>query len=268
MRRAPLRARKSSSARRRVNRRRAVEETLRCARRTLAPEGGLDARDEGEDDPHQEVSGDEKERRAVLCGQPSGAVEGALRIRVDGQRGEESLDLRGQLAHRRVTILETRGPGLRANRVQHTHRRRAARKRYERSGIHSSRGREADPIDERRRIHFAAAEDASGWAREARRRAKRDERQPRVDDATRQRRSSDPGGCAASTPRLKDEKMQHRAQGVDVGALVDASHLAPRLLGWHVAGGAEHGADRKSTRLNSSHQIISYAVFWLKQKNR
>src|SRR5437870_8138439 len=32
----------------------------------------------------------------------------------------------------------------------------------ERSGIHSSRGREADPPDERRRIHFADADDASG----------------------------------------------------------------------------------------------------------
>src|SRR5258708_30049013 len=28
------------------------------------------------------------------------------------------------------------------------------------------------------------------------------------------------------------------------------------------------GRDRKSTRLNSSHQIISYAVFCLKKKNR
>src|SRR5258708_29870865 len=29
----------------------------------------------------------------------------------------------------------------------------------------------------------------------------------------------------------------------------------------------EHRGDRKSTRLNSSHQIISYAVFCLKKKN-
>src|SRR5258708_19051910 len=28
-----------------------------------------------------------------------------------------------------------------------------------------------------------------------------------------------------------------------------------------------YGSDRKSTRLNSSHQIISYAVFCLQQKN-
>src|SRR5207244_4626899 len=29
-----------------------------------------------------------------------------------------------------------------------------------------------------------------------------------------------------------------------------------------------HGLDRKSTRLNSSHQIISYAVFCLKKENK
>src|SRR5258708_25460538 len=42
------------------------------------------------------------------------------------------------------------------------------------------------------------------------------------------------------------------------GVLYDA--LAPTLE-------LEHGEDRKSTRLNSSHQIISYAVFCLKKKN-
>src|SRR5947208_7984447 len=31
-------------------------------------------------------------------------------------------------------------------------------------------------------------------------------------------------------------------------------------------GGGRRGVDRKSTRLNSSHQIISYAVFCLKKK--
>src|SRR5207244_12460577 len=34
----------------------------------------------------------------------------------------------------------------------------------------------------------------------------------------------------------------------------------------HVAQQARRAADRKSTRLNSSHQIISYAVFCLKKK--
>src|SRR5438132_8388833 len=31
---------------------------------------------------------------------------------------------------------------------------------------------------------------------------------------------------------------------------------------------AGHGQDRKSTRLNSSHTVISYAVFCLKKKNK
>src|SRR5438552_11103619 len=41
----------------------------------------------------------------------------------------------------------------------------------------------------------------------------------------------------------------------------DAQHLADQL-------GVERRGDRKSTRLNSSHQIISYAVFCLKKKNK
>src|SRR5207244_12805928 len=31
---------------------------------------------------------------------------------------------------------------------------------------------------------------------------------------------------------------------------------------------SRHDRDRKSTRLNSSHQIISYAVFWLQKKRK
>src|SRR5258708_23815674 len=40
-------------------------------------------------------------------------------------------------------------------------------------------------------------------------------------------------------------------------------HLAERFPGEYVV---FHQPDRKSTRLNSSHQIISYAVFCLKKK--
>src|SRR5438552_14898460 len=45
-----------------------------------------------------------------------------------------------------------------------------------------------------------------------------------------------------------------------------AIHAAPK---WRAAGNgcrASASGDRKSTRLNSSHQIISYAVFCLKKK--
>src|SRR5258708_30890078 len=40
----------------------------------------------------------------------------------------------------------------------------------------------------------------------------------------------------------------------------------PASRGGSTARGRSVGRDRKSTRLNSSHQIISYAVFFLKKK--
>src|SRR5258708_30639379 len=50
--------------------------------------------------------------------------------------------------------------------------------------------------------------------------------------------------------------VEHDANCVDVRA--SCATFALQLFGGHV--------DRKSTRLNSSHQIISYAVFCLKKK--
>src|SRR5699024_11703553 len=49
------------------------------------------------------------------------------------------------------------------------------------------------------------------------------------------------------------------------GALARALGHGLRALG-HGAAGAGSGRDRKSTRLNSSHVSISYAVFCLKKK--
>src|SRR5438094_6199134 len=37
---------------------------------------------------------------------------------------------------------------------------------------------------------------------------------------------------------------------------------------WHTPDSLDRGRDRKSTRLNSSHRTISYAVFCLKKKKR
>src|SRR5690242_7386129 len=48
----------------------------------------------------------------------------------------------------------------------------------------------------------------------------------------------------------------------DLGRLVLASLVAA------TGGGERREEDRKSTRLNSSHMSISYAVFWLKKKRR
>src|SRR5258708_11529227 len=43
-------------------------------------------------------------------------------------------------------------------------------------------------------------------------------------------------------------------------------HRRIELIGMDLALGGDQHVDRKSTRLNSSHQIISYAVFCLKKK--
>src|SRR5258708_15367505 len=49
--------------------------------------------------------------------------------------------------------------------------------------------------------------------------------------------------------------LHHAAARYDIGVYFEANGHGTVLL------------DRKSTRLNSSHQIISYAVFCLKKKN-
>src|SRR3712207_7360788 len=56
------------------------------------------------------------------------------------------------------------------------------------------------------------------------------------------------------------------------GVLADAGLLYPlekayEQKGWDIYDWAKQRADRKSTRLNSSHANISYAVFCLKKKN-
>src|SRR5258708_27627595 len=54
------------------------------------------------------------------------------------------------------------------------------------------------------------------------------------------------------------------------GLILVSSRKPADGLRFHAHAGAEGGQrlDRKSTRLNSSHQIISYAVFCLKKKNQ
>src|SRR5258708_17900943 len=67
--------------------------------------------------------------------------------------------------------------------------------------------------------------------------------------------------------RFQPRALPRRDGSVDPAARVGLSdHLKdhPRVLPRHLPGPVEE--DRKSTRLNSSHQIISYAVFCLKKK--
>src|SRR5437588_3129373 len=61
------------------------------------------------------------------------------------------------------------------------------------------------------------------------------------------------------------ELMQHQE-----GVVLQGEHLWEQQEGLENLGVEEHieGADRKSTRLNSSHTVISYAVFCLKKKKK
>src|SRR3712207_8927913 len=65
-----------------------------------------------------------------------------------------------------------------------------------------------------------------------------------------------------------DRAMVHVDRDDDVARLTRAIELAAQAQEWQVVKmlGAQLEADRKSTRLNSSHANISYAVFCLKKK--
>src|SRR3989449_3542159 len=54
----------------------------------------------------------------------------------------------------------------------------------------------------------------------------------------------------------------------DLPDVVVVGELGPNVRGVGVVAGAHAILDRKSTRLNSSHGYISYAVFCLKKKSR
>src|SRR2546427_686913 len=83
-------------------------------------------------------------------------------------------------------------------------------------------------------------------------------------------------GCAISGPGQQagvhhvghlDLPLHHAQRAVGVGALLQGGQVeaAQRLAGLQRL--RRRIADRKSTRLNSSHSQISYAVFCLKKKN-
>src|SRR2546426_6038321 len=79
------------------------------------------------------------------------------------------------------------------------------------------------------------------------------------------------------TTLFRSPQLPHRARPVRLGrsamARFFAKHLAFLLLtllvvSFLVFALSEFSPDRKSTRLNSSHLVISYAVFCLKKKKK
>src|SRR5258708_17738603 len=81
--------------------------------------------------------------------------------------------------------------------------------------------------------------------------------------------------CAVKTPEPRRSRSTRRESETTLRALralCGARLFGPSLLDLGLGAGVDQllqnrFRDRKSTRLNSSHQIISYAVFCLKKKN-
>src|SRR5207248_11120532 len=75
-------------------------------------------------------------------------------------------------------------------------------------------------------------------------------------------------GCvdSALAAGLPEKRVRRWLNGALAAIGARARLLAGRAAGGFVRRG--HGEDRKSTRLNSSHRTISYAVFCLKKKKR
>src|SRR3712207_7715235 len=75
--------------------------------------------------------------------------------------------------------------------------------------------------------------------------------------------------CAGRRARLdigRDDDPRQRPPGAEAGERGGQPPREPRGLGRLRRRVPEHPRDRKSTRLNSSHANISYAVFCLKKK--
>src|SRR5215204_6758029 len=87
--------------------------------------------------------------------------------------------------------------------------------------------------------------------------------------AARRQGSAGRGGTPPSEARTESQvHLQPAGEGQAERAVggVPALHGgALDQLGWRLA---RHALDRKSTRLNSSHTVISYAVFCLKKKKK
>src|SRR5260221_7837362 len=79
------------------------------------------------------------------------------------------------------------------------------------------------------------------------------------------RRSSDLIGAAGIPVNPGDLLMIYNANNSN-GVLQTVTSVSGQTLNFKVW--PETLVDRKSTRLNSSHTVISYAVFCLKKKNR
>src|SRR5438034_2584216 len=70
------------------------------------------------------------------------------------------------------------------------------------------------------------------------------------------------------TTLFRSSRIALHQKGARIGEGSDRIRLSRRKSGGARAGRRHDDLDRKSTRLNSSHTVISYAVFCLKKKKK
>src|SRR5438132_8350484 len=85
--------------------------------------------------------------------------------------------------------------------------------------------------------------------------------------------SNDPATTEIYTLSLHDALPISHARGAGGSVTARRRSVCPAGPGYHAdsvgrIAGSEGPVDRKSTRLNSSHTVISYAVFCLKKKKK
>src|SRR5258708_15862300 len=87
----------------------------------------------------------------------------------------------------------------------------------------------------------------------------------RIGDRKRSRRAVHSSGVRTEDRSVGRTQLRSAARAA---ARIGAVRLRTRRVHGRAAVKARTDRDRKSTRLNSSHQIISYAVFCLKKKKK
>src|SRR5699024_12708467 len=81
------------------------------------------------------------------------------------------------------------------------------------------------------------------------------------------RRSSDLDKSEQSAPEQNGKHHPERGKSCGISKNLRSDHIAVQLLQGNDKDQKIKSLDRKSTRLNSSHVSISYAVFCLKKQN-
>src|SRR5436190_23927994 len=194
-------------------------------------------------DDDGQSSGMSEERLSSRCATPTGASPVPASAEAPGSRPQSAGE-----------ILKTTAGCRKPNRGEALERERERGPQHEvnpAASTDSQRGSRADHVAAKATTNALDSEraaDPSGVGGAARvQGVARNTRDPSASPSSRQ--------VASYRPKAKSIDVQRESEGIVVPTMVATNN-------------AIGGKDRKSTRLNSSHTVISYAVFCLKKKKK